>query len=133
MKKGRTVLQAKRFGIHSCALGTSLVLAIRIMVDEEIGSLVVTDDQGLLAGVITRMDILAAHMQMDEWAYQPVSAHLRTDVPVVSPHTTLMDAARLMLASDARLVVVAITEEGSQRPVALLTDADLAYHLVKGA
>lgn len=133
MKKGRTVLQAKRFGIHSCTLDTSLVTAIRLMVEEDIGSLVVTDDQGLLAGVITRMDIVAAHIAMESWAYQPVHAHMRTDVPVVSPQTALIDAAHLMLASEFRLVVVAIAEDGKKRPLAMLTDADLAYHLVKGA
>lgn len=133
MKKGRTVLQAKRFGIHSCTLDTSLVAAIRIMVDEDIGSLVVTDDQGLLAGIITRMDILAAHIAMESWAYQPVRSYMRTDVPVVSPQTALLEAAQLMLTNKFQMVVVAIEEDGKKRPLAMLTDADLAYHMVKGA
>lgn len=132
MKKGRTVLQAKRFGIHSCNLNTSLVVAIRLMVDEEIGSLVVTDDEGYMAGMIMRADILQAHIEMDNWAAQPVKKFMHRDVAVVTPQTLLIDAARLILSHPLGQVVVVLPEGDKQRPVAMLTDGDLAYHLVKG-
>lgn len=132
MKKGRTVLQAKRFGIHSCSPHTSLVRAIRIMVDEEVSSLVVQDDEGALVGLITRLDILQAHVELDNWASRQVSEHMRTDVLVVRPQTLIVDAARLMFDSNTRQVVVVLEDEGQRRPVAVLSDADLAYHLVKG-
>lgn len=131
MKKGRTVLQAKRFGIHSCSLNTSLVVAIRLMVEEEISSLVVTDDQGYLAGVVTRADILKVYTESDQWAAQPVASTMHQDVPVVAPQTRLSEAARLMFGHPLGQVVVVLPEGDKQRPVAVLTDSDLAYHVVK--
>lgn len=133
MKKGRTVLQAKRYGIHSCTANTSLLVAIRTMVEEEVGSLVVTDQQGYLLGLITRTDILGVHLALENWASQAVKDHMQTDVPVVMPQTLLLDAAQQVIASNGRQVVVVLEEAGKLRPVAMLTDGDLAYHLVKSS
>lgn len=131
MKKGRTVLQAKRYGIHSCGPATSLLTAIRLMVDDEVSSLVVQDERGYLLGVITRIQILEAYVQYDNWASRLVKNHMVRDVPVVAPQALLLDAAHLLLDSPVHEVVVVLEENGKQRPVALLTDADLAYHLVR--
>lgn len=133
MKKGRTVLQAKRFGIHSCSANTSLLAAIRTMVEEEVSSLVVEDNEGGLMGLITRNDVLRVYLAQDRWAAQLVKDHMQRQIPVVSPQTLLIDAARLMVGQRARQVVVVMEDEGKQRPVAMLTDADLAYHLVKSS
>jgi CBS domain-containing protein len=131
MKKGRTVLQAKRYGIHSCSANTSLLVAVRTMVEEEVSSLVVEDDEGCLLGLITRVDILRIHIELDNWASQLVKHHMQRDIPVVSPQTLLIDAARMMIDSGARQVVVVLEDGGKRRPVAMLTDGDLAYHMVK--
>lgn len=131
MKKGRTVLQAKRYGIHSCSANTSLIVAVRTMVEEEVSSLVVTDSQGYLLGLITRCEILRVHLALDNWASQQVKDHMQRDIPVVTPQTLLLDAAKMVLNSGTRQVVVVLDEGGKQRPVAMLTDGDLAYHLVK--
>ena len=131
MKKGRTVLQAKRYGIHSCSANTSLLVAVRTMVDEEVSSLVVEDDEGCLLGLITRVDILRVHIALDNWASQMVKDHMQRDIPVVTPQTLLADAARLMINSRSRLVVVKREDGDKRRPVAMLTDGDLAYHMVK--
>ena len=52
---------------------------------------------------------------------------------VVFPTTLLIDAARLMLEQGGRQVVVVLDENGQLRPVAMLTDGDLAYHIVKAS
>ena len=131
MKKGRTVLQAKRYGIHSCSANTSLLVAVRTMVDEEVSSLVVEDDEGCLLGLITRVDIVRVHIALDNWASQMVKDHMQRDIPVVTPQTLLADAALLMINSRSRQVVVVLEDGGKRRPVAMLTDGDLAYHMVK--
>lgn len=131
MKKGRTVLQAKRYGIHSCSANTSLLVAVRTMVEEEVSSLVVEDDEGCLLGLITRIDILRVHLERDNWASQLVKDHMQRDIPVVTPQTLLADAALLMINLRVRQVVVVLETDGKRRPVAMLTDGDLAYHMVK--
>lgn len=124
-------MQAKRYGIHSCSANTSLIVAVRTMVEEEVSSLVVTDAQGYLLGLITRCEILRVHLALENWASQQVKDHMQRDIPVVTPQTLLLDAAKMVLNSGTRQVVVVLDEGGKQRPVAMLTDGDLAYHLVK--
>ena len=131
MKKGRTVLQAKRYGIHSCGPTTSLISAIRTMVEDEVSSLVVLSNEGYLMGLVTRADILRAHLDLDDWASRQVQEFMAREVPVVSPTTLLIEAARMMMDQPVRQVVVALDEGEHKRPVAILTIGDLAYHLVK--
>ena len=88
--------------------------------------------RGLLSRLeATRNDVLRVYINQDRWAALPVKDFMQRDIPVVSPQTLLIDAARLMVSQRARQVVVALDEAGKLRPVAMLTDADLAYHLVK--
>lgn len=124
-------MQAKRYGIHSCSANTSLIVAVRTMVEEEVSCLVVEDDEGCLLGLITRVNILKAHIELDNWATQKVVDHMQRDIPVVTPQTLLIDAARLMINTRVRQVVVVLEDGGKRRPVAMLTDGDLAYHMVK--
>lgn len=131
MKKGRTVLQAKRYGTHSCGPATTLLTAIRLMVEDDVRSLVVQDEHGHLQGVITRVQILDAHLAHDDWGSRLVKDHMVRDVPVVAPQALLADAARALLKSPLHEVVVVLDDGGERRPVAMLTDADLAYHLVR--
>ena len=131
MKKGRTVLQAKRFGIYSCTRHTSLISAARRMVEDQVSTLVVTDDQGYLEGTITRFEILSAHIALENWASQMVEDHMIRDVITVLPQTLLIDAARWLLDCQARHVVVVLEEDGKRRPIGVLTESDLLYHMVR--
>jgi len=130
MKKQRTVLQAKRYGIHSCAPTTTLLTAARRMVDDEISYLVVVDDAGWLLGVVSRLDILRAHMASDDWSEQPVTRVMRTETSVATPQTLLAEVADRLLSGNTDHVVVVLIEGGMQRPVAIITATDLVYHLV---
>ena len=57
----RTVLDAKRLGIYSCRTDDTLEEVARRIAEEDISGMVVVDDQGYLAGVITRIDLLRAY------------------------------------------------------------------------
>ena len=63
--------------------------------------------------------------------HRRVKDHMQRDIPVVTPQTLLADAALLMINSRSRQVVVVLEDGGKRRPVAMLTDGDLAYHMVK--
>lgn len=102
------------------------------MVEEEVGSLVATDDQGYLTGVINRADILRVYLARDDWAAQQVKDHMQTDVPLARPDSLLLHAANKILTHPLGQVVVVLSDGDKHRPVAMLTDSDLAYHLVKG-
>ncbi|MEW5986690.1 MAG: CBS domain-containing protein [Chloroflexota bacterium] len=133
MKEGRTVLQAKRFGIYSCTADTTLLDAARRMVEEDISALVVVDEEGYLAGIVSRTDMLRAYLAHDDWAEQPIHEHMTRQVVTVSVDEQLSTVANLLLERNIHRLVVVRQEEGKPRPVAVISDADLMYHMVRDA
>lgn len=131
MKKGHTVLEAKRYGIYSCYHNTPLLEAARKMVTEDISSLVVLDNEGYLTGIITRTDLVRAYINNETWEKLPVSEYMSSEVVTVDPKATLMEVATLLQEKHIHRVVVVRVEDGKQRAVAVVSDSDLLYHMIK--
>lgn len=131
MKADRTVLEAKRLGCYSVRPDAPMVEAVSRLVDEDISSLVVVDADHHLVGVITRSDVLRCYLAHDQWEQQPVSAYMTEQVVTVSPEARLRQVADLLLEKRIHRVVVVREEGGHQTPVAVVSDSDLVYHLMK--
>ncbi len=125
----QTVLQAKRLGVFTCQETTLLGEAVRQMVAEDISALVVVDLSGSLTGILTRFDLLRALVDHANWADQPVAAYMAREVVTVSQHTTLLEVAEILLQRHIHRVVVTRNEDGKQAPVAVVSAADLVYHM----
>jgi CBS domain-containing protein len=128
-----TVMQAKRFGVITCAPETTLLEAAQRMVGEDIGALVVVDDDGALSGIITRTDLLRASIQNDDWQTRRVHQQMNRQVVAVDLKTPLRAVTRLLVERGIHRVVVVRNEDGKLRPMAVVSSADLVYHLVKEA
>jgi signal-transduction protein with cAMP-binding, CBS, and nucleotidyltransferase domain len=126
-----TVLQAKRYGTFSCHNHTKLLDAARRMAEEDISALVVTDDNGYLAGIITRTDLVRAHQARADWATQTVEACMSQPVVTVTPQHKLSHVAKLLIEKRIHRVVVVQDENGKQRPLGVVSSADLVYHMAK--
>jgi CBS domain-containing protein len=133
MKKGRTVLQAKRLGIVVCKESVSLLEAAQRMVDEDVSALVVIDEQNDLIGIISRTDLLRAYCENEAWSSILVKHYMNRDVVTIRPSDLLSSAAKLLLINQIHRVVVVDGEMGKRRPVAVVSAADLVYHMVKDA
>ena len=133
MLSERTVLEAKRYGVHSCRSDTTLLEAARGILELDVSALVVLDDNEYLQGIISRTDLLRACTERDDWTDQPVAAHMSTDVVTVTPQALLRDVAELLLQNHIHRVVVAQAEGKNKRPVAVVSDGDFIYHMVKEA
>jgi CBS domain-containing protein len=131
MKEGRTVIEAKRFGCYHCYADTPMVDAVRRLVTEDISCLVVVDHDGYLAGVITRADVLRCYLEHDTWEPQPVGDYMTREVVTISPDEQLRRVADLLQEKHIHRVVVVQDEQGKQKPVAVVSDSDLVYHLMK--
>lgn len=131
MSMDQTVLEAKRIGVYSCRVDSKLGDAIRQMLDEDISALVVVDHSGCLAGIITRTDLLRAWLQTDGWEAEVVEKYMNPDVITVSESERLSRVARLLLERRIHRVVVTREEDdGKRRPIAVVSSADLVYHMV---
>ena len=131
MRKGPTVVEAKRLGTIVCDAQTTILEAATRMDEEDIGSLVVVDDEGCLEGIITRFDLLRAQVAHEDWANRPVSDHMSRKVITVPPTALLMDVAKLLVENRIQRVVVAEEAHGKQRPLAVVSASDIVYHMVK--
>jgi CBS domain-containing protein len=131
MRKDQTVIEAKRFGVLSCNQNQTLAEAVRRMVEEDVSALVVLDIDGFLAGIITRTDLLSALTKYAEWENHLVGDFMNREVVVVSPHTTLIQVAHLLVEKGIHRVVVVREEQGKQRPISVISAADLVYHMAR--
>jgi CBS domain-containing protein len=101
------------------------------MVEEDISGLVVTDSQGYLTGVITRADLLRAFVSGQDWGSHLVEEYMSRQVVVVSPQDRLDHVARLLLERQIHRVVIVQREHDRLRPVGVISDSDLIYHMIK--
>lgn len=129
--KDITVLKAKRLDVYSCHYRATLHQAARRMADEDISALVVTDDEGYLVGLISRTDLVRAHQAGDAWGREPVESIMSQPVITVTPQHKLSQVADLLLEKHVHRVVVVQEENGKQRPISVVSSADLVYHMAK--
>ncbi len=127
-----TIIQAKRYGVYTCGLRDSLLEATRQMTEEDISALVVVDAEGNLAGIITRTDLLRALCVGIDWTGLPVEEYMSRQVVTVSPRDHLCDVAHLLLEKGIHRVVAVQEVGGKQKPVAVISAADIVYHMAKG-
>ena len=126
-----TVMQAKRFGVITCTPQTRLREAAQRMTGDDISALVVVDSEGCLAGIITRTDLLRAHVDHEAWADRTVAETMNPDVVTIGLHAPLGEARRLLLDLHIHRVIAVRPEGDKLRPMAVISAADLVYHMVK--
>jgi CBS domain-containing protein len=129
--KNQTVIQSKRLELFSCTADINLQTAVRKMVQEDVSCLVVVDDAGALAGLLTRIDLVKVCLQNDNWGQELARDHMVTDVITAAPETTLGDVAKTLLDHHIHRVVIVREEDGRRLPVAIVSAADLVYHMAR--
>lgn len=126
-----TVMQAKRLGVLTCAPDDTLAAAAQRMTGEDVSALVVVDEEGALAGIISRTDLLRAWEKGGPWAERRVADYMSRNVVTVELDTTLSEVTDLLLEERIHRVVVVRWEGEKARPVGVVSAADLVYHMLK--
>lgn len=126
-----TVMQAKRLGVLTCTPDTKLVEAAQQMSSEDVSALVVVDKEGFLAGILTRTDLLRAWDKGGPWSDRTVAEYMSPQVVTVGLNTSLGEVTDLLLNERIHRVVVVRHEGDKLRPVAVVSAADIVYHMVK--
>jgi signal-transduction protein with cAMP-binding, CBS, and nucleotidyltransferase domain len=126
-----TVMEAKRFGVITCTPQARLREAAQRMTGDDISALVVVDSEGCLAGIITRTDLLRAHAEHEDWAERTVAQTMSLDVVTIGLQAPLGDVEKLLLNLHIHRVVAVRPEGDKLRPMAVISAADLVYHMVK--
>ena len=127
-----SVMQAKRFGVWTVAPDVTLQEAARQMVDRNISALVVVDADEYLEGVITRTDLVRAAYERQDWMRLPLSDYMMRNVVTVGLEDKLEQVMKLLIENHIHRVVAVENENGKLRPVAVLSAADVVYHMAQG-
>jgi CBS domain-containing protein len=118
----KSVRDAMTEGARSISTSASVVEAARLMREEHIGSLPITDDETLV-GMITDRDITTRVVaEAADLKLTPVGDVYSRDLVSVEPDKDLEEALRLMARHQVRRLPV--VEEG--RLVGILAQADIA-------
>ena len=110
--------------VEVVAASTPIRTAATTMLAEEIGSLVVTDDDDRLTGIVTTTDFV--HVTADAAAEATVADYMTTDVETVTATDSIQTTADMMVEYGFHHLPVV---DDDSRVVGMLTTADLTAYL----
>jgi CBS domain-containing protein len=114
--------------LHTIAASASVAEAVELMASNEIGAVVVSTEEALMAGIFTERDVMMRVVRPGlDPKKTPLSLVMTRDVHFVSPGTTLEAALALMYVHRHRHLLVI---EGPHVH-GLVSIRDLAYHLIR--
>ncbi|MBI2988667.1 MAG: CBS domain-containing protein [Deltaproteobacteria bacterium] len=129
----KTVRAWMHRGVISCRPDTSLEQVSHTMDSKDISALVVVDEVGDVAGVISRTDLVNARFvepYMKHWRGMTAEHLMSRPVISVGPNTPVMEAANLLREKQIHRLVVVEKKGKHVRPLGILSVTDLAKHVV---
>jgi CBS domain-containing protein len=105
---------------------SNVSLAVKLMVDHNIGSIIVKDNEGLV-GLFTERDLLSKVLARNKKLEEPILMEVMTlSYDTLRPDATLLDAARIMTEKKGRLVVF---DDG--KLIGIVTATDIVREMQK--
>ena len=113
--------------VKCCHQDTTISEVAYIMTANDVSAIIVTDDDGYLAGIITRTDLVALRGSDEYWDAVNAGHVMKTDVLTCPPDTLIRDASKLLIQNKIhRLVIVESSNENdSVRPIGVLSQTDI--------
>lgn len=121
--------------VISCDLYTPIHEVARILAQKGISAVVVLDESGELAGIVSQTDLVNIRVHEDYWEHwRGLSAkHIMTkEVVTIDPESTIEEAARLMRNTGVHRLVVVERRGGSLFPAGILSMTDIVREMAKG-
>ncbi len=129
-----SVRDVMHHGILSCRPTDSVQHIAQQMTEHDVSALVVVDNRGYLAGVVSQTDLVRARTLEQYWRLRKGldAEHLMTrDVVTISPEASLVDASRVMVEKHIHRLVVVEREGDKQRPVGILSVTDVVRDMAR--
>ena len=124
-----------RHSVAACHSSTPLETVVQAMADQDLNAIVVIDNDGYLEGLISSTDLVRAEASNREFTSLPdiLPEHIMTrDVITAAPSEPLADAVNKLVENRIHRLVVVQQENGSKKPVGMLSITDLARLSVAG-
>jgi len=110
-------------GVITCSPDTPLKEAARIMNATDVHALFVVDENEVVLGVISHMDMLRVFGQ--DLYDRKARDIMTTEIVSILPETHVADAVKLMLEHRVHRLLVATGREGNRIPVGILSTTDV--------
>ncbi len=115
-------------GVTTCKTDTPVVEVARLLLEGEMEGMVVLDDEGHAAGVVSREELVQVYSR-DDCRELTVEDVMRDGVPQIPPDIPLPAAAQLMRDEGVRAVFLMHHSGGISYPAAVLSYKHLLRHL----
>ncbi|QRV13756.1 CBS domain-containing protein [Haloterrigena salifodinae] len=112
--------------LHTVTRETLVEETAQLMLENEIGSVVVTDDDNRLAGILTTTDFVRIVAERKPKDQTPVSKYMTEDIVTVSVQDSIRDAADVMIEHGFHHLPVVDDEVGV---IGMVTTSDLTSYL----
>lgn len=121
-------------GVRTCALETLITDLARLFLDEELEAVVVLDENGHAAGVVSQVELVNAYAHEKHLVNAkqvPLTAEtiMEPGVLQVPPDIPLSAAAQILLDQRARAVFMMHHAGGIEYPAAVLTFKHILRHI----
>lgn len=134
-ERSRLVRDSMHAGVMAVTADTPVAQAARLLDEHGLHMLVVTDEDGYLAGVISQTDLVRTRMlkpQVADWADWPVQRLMTPQVYTVRAQDALSLAVRTLIERNVhRLVVVEETDGGRFKPVGVISMSDIVHEMAQ--
>ena len=128
----RVVADVMHTGVLSCPQTSSLQDVARRMTDNDVSSLLVIDQQGVMVGIISRTDLVNARIYEQFWKdwRRLTAGHIMTrEVVTISGTLSIEDAGKLMISKRIHRIVV---QDPEGKAVGIISLTDLVRDLARG-
>ncbi|ELZ19568.1 signal transduction protein with CBS domains [Haloterrigena salina JCM 13891] len=112
--------------LHTVTRETLVEETAQLMLENEIGSVVVTDDDNRLEGILTTTDFVRIVAERKPKDQTPVSKYMTEDIITVSAQDSIRDAADVMIEHGFHHLPVVDDEVGV---IGMVTTSDLTSYL----
>lgn len=113
--------------LRCCSVSATVPDVAHIMTAYDVSSVVVLDDEGFLAGIVTRTDLVALRGSEEYWYGLTAQHVMKTDVVTCAPETPMRDASKTLVQKGIHRLVVVENPDGGEkvRPVGVLSQTDI--------
>ena len=119
----RTVRDVMCRGVITCRVNATAEEIARIMLDNDVSTLVVIDERLDACGVVSKTDLLEYYGE--DLSLITAEDVMSSSLLTVSPDTLAYDAVKQMLGHKVHQLVIVTKARAHHRPVGILTSGDI--------
>ena len=121
------VAQLMSTDLYEVTADTLVEDAAQILLDNDVGSVLVLDDDGRLEGILTTTDFVDIVARSQPKAETTVSRYMSTDVVTTTAQVSIRDAADMMIEHGFHHLPVVDDDDG--KVIGIVTSTDFAGYL----